>query len=149
MNNTRDLTGQKFGHLTAVRKTEERKNGYIVYECQCDCGRPDCRHIIYRPSRLLKQTQVADCGGAAALTHARRFKDLTGKKFGMLTALEEDGKQGKNTRWLCACDCGRMAHATTHQFWLEKKPPADAGRIPLRSKTGLRRIPIQPWYLTS
>ena len=121
MINTQDLTGQKFGHLTAVRKTEERKNGYIVYECQCDCGRPDCRHIIYRSSRLLKRTQVTDCGGAAALTHARHFKDLTGKKFGMLTVLKEDGKQGRSTRWLCACDCGNRTHATTHQLLAGKK----------------------------
>lgn len=32
-------------------------------------------------------------------------KDLTGKKFGMLTAIKAD-YSGKRTRWVCLCDCG-------------------------------------------
>lgn len=34
-----DLTGQKFGRLTVIRKTDRRgPDGGIVYECLCDCG---------------------------------------------------------------------------------------------------------------
>ena len=33
-----DLTGEKFGRLTVVRKTDERLNKKIVWECACDCG---------------------------------------------------------------------------------------------------------------
>lgn len=33
-----DIAGQKFGRLTAVRPTGERKRGYVVWECRCDCG---------------------------------------------------------------------------------------------------------------
>lgn len=35
-------------------------------------------------------------------------KDLTGRRFGMLTVVRRDGasKAGK-ARWLCECDCGR------------------------------------------
>ena len=36
--NKKDLTGMKFGKLTAIRATEERKRGGIVWECKCDCG---------------------------------------------------------------------------------------------------------------
>ena len=33
-----DITGQKFGHLTAIKiKRYDSNNGYI-WECQCDCG---------------------------------------------------------------------------------------------------------------
>lgn len=32
------LVGQKFGKLTVIRRTDERDNGMVVYECQCDCG---------------------------------------------------------------------------------------------------------------
>ena len=34
----KDLTGQRFGRLIALKPMEERKNGYIVWECRCDCG---------------------------------------------------------------------------------------------------------------
>lgn len=34
------------------------------------------------------------------------FKDLTGKKFNMLTAIEKVGTKNHNTQWLCICDCG-------------------------------------------
>lgn len=34
----KDLTGQKFGRLTALYATGERKNKKAVWMCQCDCG---------------------------------------------------------------------------------------------------------------
>lgn len=33
-----DLTGQRFGHLVAIRATEERRREKVFWECQCDCG---------------------------------------------------------------------------------------------------------------
>lgn len=32
--------------------------------------------------------------------------DLTGQTFNMLTAIQEDGKSGTHTMWLCRCSCG-------------------------------------------
>lgn len=34
------------------------------------------------------------------------FADITGMKFGRLTALKRVENKGKNTSWLCKCDCG-------------------------------------------
>ena len=34
-----DLTGQRFGHLTVIEQTEERKHGCIIWRCLCDCGK--------------------------------------------------------------------------------------------------------------
>lgn len=34
-----DLSGQKFGMLAAVRKTEQRRHKAVVWEAKCDCGR--------------------------------------------------------------------------------------------------------------
>ena len=34
----KDLTGQRFGKLTAIEPTEERKYKYVVWRCKCDCG---------------------------------------------------------------------------------------------------------------
>lgn len=33
-----DLTGQRFGHLTAIRPTDQRRKGATVWEWRCDCG---------------------------------------------------------------------------------------------------------------
>lgn len=41
-----------------------------------------------------------------------RDKDLTGQKFGMLTALYDSGKREPANRcikWVCLCDCGNYA----------------------------------------
>ena len=34
------------------------------------------------------------------------IKDLTGKRFGMLTVIEQAGHQGRLVMWHCKCDCG-------------------------------------------
>lgn len=41
--------------------------------------------------------------------------DLTGRRFGKLTVIEQCGKDrsGKNAIWLCDCDCGGNTKATT------------------------------------
>lgn len=33
-----DLTGQRFGRLIAIEKTDKRKNSQVVWKCVCDCG---------------------------------------------------------------------------------------------------------------
>lgn len=33
-----DISGQKFGRLTAIRDTGKRKNAQVVWMCKCDCG---------------------------------------------------------------------------------------------------------------
>lgn len=33
-----DLRGQRFGKLTAIEPTDERRNGKVVWLCKCDCG---------------------------------------------------------------------------------------------------------------
>ena len=36
-------------------------------------------------------------------------KNLTGKRFGRLTALQSVGRSANNTKWECKCDCGKVA----------------------------------------
>lgn len=39
--------------------------------------------------------------------HSPRFKDITGMKFGRLTAVKVVGKaKGRGYKWECVCDCG-------------------------------------------
>ena len=35
----KDLSGQRFGRLVVIEKTEERNRGSVVWRCLCDCGK--------------------------------------------------------------------------------------------------------------
>lgn len=87
-----DLTNRRFNHLTAISPTPEKRNGYTVWHCICDCGLE-----AYYPSRLLKRGTAKDCGDDACEYHiqavlSRREKhgyvDLTGQRFGKLVVVD-------------------------------------------------------------
>lgn len=40
------------------------------------------------------------------------FKDITGTRFGRLTVVNRIENQGRQTRWLCQCDCGAETKVT-------------------------------------
>ena len=48
-----DLTGQKFGRLTVIKKTGNTKEGKTVWLCECECGNK-INVRINISSRLLK-----------------------------------------------------------------------------------------------
>lgn len=53
-----DLTGQKFGRLIALEKTEQRTTDRRVkWKCQCDCG-----NIVYVRSSYLTSGHTQSCG---------------------------------------------------------------------------------------
>lgn len=103
--------GSRFGNLTVLSKSDERKNGYIVWNCQCDCG-----NCIQLDSRTLQRGTHTDCGCHDHLPP--RVKDLRGKKFGQLTVLRPAGGMDKNGSflWECECECGNHINASTKQL---------------------------------
>lgn len=52
-----DLTGKPFGRLTAIRPTDQRYSGFVVWECKCDCG-----NTAYVPSNWLIHGNKSSCG---------------------------------------------------------------------------------------
>lgn len=92
----KDLTGRKFGFLTAIKPTDKKSGSNIVWECKCDCG-----NICYAPSAALLSGKKTNCG-------CKRIKDMTGQKFGMLTVVEQAGIlcHGEMS-WKCKCECGK------------------------------------------
>jgi len=38
MGKYKDLTGQRFGSVVAVKRVENGKNGNARWNCKCDCG---------------------------------------------------------------------------------------------------------------
>ena len=109
----KDLTGQRFGRLIAIEPTQERKNNRIVWKCQCDCG-----NICYVSNINLQQEHTQSCGCLYQETHTGPKKDLTGKKFGLLTVLKNTNQQTKDSSflWLCQCECGNTKIVDTHSL---------------------------------
>lgn len=107
-----DFTNQKFGKLLAVRPTDQRKNGHVVWECQCDCG-----NITFAASVDLARGKCISCGcikrEKAASVTARLENERIGKKFGRLTVLRVAEARKNGRRMLeCRCDCGKIISVT-------------------------------------
>ena len=105
-----DLTGKRFGRWVVQYKTEQRtKNRTVIWHCKCDCGNEKDVN-----GDVLKRGESQSCGCLAkekAAEIARQGRiDLTGQKFGKLTALYPiySGDKNKHTKWICKCDCGNV-----------------------------------------
>lgn len=115
-----NLKNQCFGRLRVIKETNKRKDGCVVWQCQCQCG-----NIIEVSSRHLRDGNVKSCGclrketsfqniKEKKLKGGRKPEDLINKKFGKLTALEitPERKNGLAV-WKCQCDCGNIVYTTS------------------------------------
>lgn len=106
-----DSTGERFGRLTVLRKTNRKYKGdKFLYDCICDCG----NHTLASLSSL-KSGKVKSCGCLNKERLAEQKNDLVGKRFGRLTVLEISKNKHLSTRnmptfWLCKCDCGSLVN---------------------------------------
>ena len=99
-----DLTGKKFGKLTVLSKTDDKKNGSYLYKCKCDCG-----NIKMVTARDLNSNRVRSCGCSKGF-----HRNLVGQRFGKPTVIEDSGEKQKNIRmWTCQCDCGNIVKIRT------------------------------------
>lgn len=103
MGTFQDITGQKFGMLTALRRVENRKKR-TVWAFSCDCGG-------YTESRVadVKNGSARSCGCIRSITARNNtFVDITGMTFDRLTALEPMESRNNRIWWLCRCECGAV-----------------------------------------
>jgi len=89
--------GLKLGMLTVVEEAEQGSLGSKQWLCKCDCG----NHVVLKDN-ILRKEYINNCGCSS------KFEDLSGQKYGLLTALERVNPVLPNGRpqWLCRCDCG-------------------------------------------
>ena len=118
MGTTKDLTGQKFGKLTVLRRVEDRKRGRPMWLCQCECG----NQTVVSSTMLLLPNGTRSCG---CLRHqpSNNLVDLTGKVFGHLTVLRRDESvTGGKAKWICRCICGNTVSvfSSSPQKWENK-----------------------------
>lgn len=103
-----DLTGQKFGKLTVLKRDTKRKTAAAYWICQCECG---AIKSIRGSNLRQKNNPTRSCG---CLTKERKNIDidsLVGKRFGRLIVqarnLDVPYGKGIESQWYCLCDCGK------------------------------------------
>ena len=101
MRKGKDITGQKFNSLTAIRK-DEKTNKWLF---KCDCG----NEIWLQQSKVTGHAQTS-CG---CKKEKSKFIDRTGKRYGRLVCLSYDKEKKK---WLCLCDCGKTCYRGTNEI---------------------------------
>lgn len=105
---SRDITGQRFGHLVGIKKVES-KNGQTRWLFQCDCGNSvEC----YLSNVTTGKTKSCGkkCGLMPHIYDNVKQKgtraDLTGQRFGRLFVIEKVEDKNGWTQFRCKCDCG-------------------------------------------
>lgn len=69
-----DLTHKRFGKLTALYPTEQRKHGSVIWACQCDCG-----NLHLATSTELSRGGVNSCGCLTESKGSLKIKQLLDK----------------------------------------------------------------------
>lgn len=103
-----DITGQKFGLLTAIEPS--RLNGRFAWKCKCECGN---EKII--DSGNLRNNRVLSCGcQTSSFIKQKLTKDIVGQTFNNLTVLEKtDVRMAGAIVWKCQCKCGNFCYVST------------------------------------
>ena len=117
MGKIQDLTGQRFGKLKVVERTEDHISPsgykYVMWRCQCDCG----NFINVRTTDLKNNhTQSCGCLHKEMLSKAKLI-DLTGQVYGRLTVIKRvddyiSPSGDRKVQWLCKCKCGKEVIVT-------------------------------------
>lgn len=69
-----NLIGRRFGYLTVLEETEQRKYGKIIWQCKCDCGRV----VLLNTSQLTSGNSIS-CGCRKDSLGAKYIKELLEK----------------------------------------------------------------------
>lgn len=104
-----DLTGQKFGKLTVMYRSEnhlsKNRNRRVVWHCKCECG-----NEVDVMALNLTRNHTASCGCARLEGRKKLSRDVTGERFGRLVGVRKI-ENSNRTKWLFKCDCGNEIEA--------------------------------------
>jgi len=105
MGQFKNILGMKFNELLVIEFAGMIKQNRAAWLCRCSCGK---EKVI--ASKCLIGGMVKSCGHLLSESSKKKKKDITGKRFGRLVAVEFSGRTSKGcATWLCQCDCGNMA----------------------------------------
>lgn len=109
----KDLTGQRFGKLTTIYRTNEKKNSSYIWVCQCDCGKTtkvssnallsgNSKSCGCRRTEAIKET-MDKCGTVADhvnLIDGTCIEKLEYKKLKKNNTSGYTGVQVRGNRWI-------------------------------------------------
>ncbi len=100
-----EMINKRFGKLTVIKlapKNPNLKSRCKRYFCKCDCG-----NIVEVNGNSLRTGHTTSCG--CSRKTSTNYEDLTGQRFGKLTALYIVGSSlDRRKIWKCRCDCGNL-----------------------------------------
>lgn len=96
-----DLLGKTFGELRVVGKSRKRTRMGAYWTCLCSCG-----YTCEATASELVSGRKTNCGCKNVKNYAS--SDITGQRFGRLTAQYSSKKRDAKgfVIWHCHCDCG-------------------------------------------
>jgi hypothetical protein len=100
----RDITGQRFGRLIALKRIGRDGPYQSMWLCRCDCGKKKSV-----PLGSLTSNSTKSCG--CLMRDGRSPLDITGQLFGRLLAIKRirGSVRHGGSLWLCLCICGELA----------------------------------------
>lgn len=106
-----DLSGQTFGRWTVLERDNSSDNK-VKWICQCSCELKTIKSVL---ADKLKSGESKSCG---CLKSDLFCVDISGERFGKLTALKRIPKKSSNHSavWLCKCDCGTFKEVSYHDL---------------------------------
>lgn len=113
-----DLSGQRFGKLTAIEPTGARTaHRSVVWRCVCDCGNEvevGSNTLVTGNTRSCGCIRNGHIGGGIG---GGKPRDITGQRFGRLVAVKRVGADGdRQSLWLMKCDCGCECVKSLHHL---------------------------------
>jgi len=94
----------------------ERSDDGVTFRARCSCGTV----TNVQPGLLHQRSTTPMCRACAAKMFRR--KDITGKRFGKLTALECAGTdKHRNAIWKFECSCGNKVHRRINEIQKPRK----------------------------
>jgi len=98
----KDITGQKFGHLTVVSRAPSDADGRVRWNCVCSGGGPRCKGQTVALSRTLLSGGTKSCGCLAAKNVP---PPSPGDMFGRWRLVRQEETIRGSRTWLCVCSC--------------------------------------------
>lgn len=101
--NVKDLTGQRFGKLTVLEKTNKRQDGgSIVWRCKCDCG-----NICEISSKRLRNNINISCGcyqkerQKYSMSKLQKKQQIENTNIDLINKKEANSNSKTQTRGVC------------------------------------------------
>lgn len=99
----KDETGNRYGKLTVLYRSNNAADGKVKWHCKCDCG-----NEIDVIGTSLRMGNTISCGCYQREKASKtQFKNEIGKMYGFLTVLELSQKSPRAI-WKCKCRCGNI-----------------------------------------